>query len=41
MNGRFDSNVQLLQALTGQDGVAGIERLVCVPFPYLAQAREV
>ena len=40
MNGRFGSNAQLLQALAGQDGVAGIERLVCVPFPYLAQARE-
>ena len=40
MNGRFDDNARLLQALVAQDGVAGIERLVCVPFPYLLQARE-
>ena len=41
MNGRLDSNAQLLQAVAEQEGVADIERLVCVPFPYLLQASEV
>ncbi|MDR2507933.1 MAG: triose-phosphate isomerase [Candidatus Accumulibacter sp.] len=40
MHGALTSNAQLLQSvLTGAGNLSAVEIAVCVPFPYLAQAR--
>lgn len=42
MHGSFDGNVRLLGAIVAEMGVPGpADCAVCVPFPYLAQARDV